>query len=169
MAKRTIFKDEAPCLSKICRPVERFDKRLAELIDDMAETMYEAGGCGLAASQIGILRRVVVIDCGDGLIELINPQIIETSGEEGRFEGCLSLPGKSGYVIRPTNVKVRAFDRHGDLFEYDAEGLFARAVMHEADHLDGKMYTRLVIDPPEGYTEEDNEEEYDEDGQEKAE
>lgn len=155
MAKRKIYTDDAPCLSKVCRPVERFDERLSELIDDLAETMYEAEGCGLAASQIGILRRVVVIDCGDGLVELVNPQIIETSGEEGHFEGCLSLPGKSGYVVRPAHVKVRAFDRKGDLYEYDTEGLFARAVMHETDHLDGKLYTRLVTEPPEGYSEEE--------------
>ncbi|NCB30477.1 MAG: peptide deformylase [Clostridia bacterium] len=159
MAKRKIFTDDAPCLTKVCRPVERFDDRLAELIEDMAETMYDAEGCGLAASQIGILRRVIVIDCGDGLVELVNPQVTETSGEEGRFEGCLSLPGKSGYVVRPTNVKVRAFDRKGDLYEYEAEGLFARAVMHEADHLEGKLYTRLVTDPPEGYTEDADAEE----------
>ncbi len=158
MAKRKIYTDDAPCLSKVCRPVERFDDRLAELIDDMAETMYEAEGCGLAASQIGILRRVVVIDSGDGLVELVNPQLVETSGEEGRFEGCLSLPGKSGYVVRPTHVKVRAFDRKGDLYEYDTEGLFARAVMHETDHLDGKLYTRLVTEPPEGYSEEEGQE-----------
>lgn len=168
MAKRKIFTDDAPCLSKVCRPVERFDEKLAELIDDMAETMYDAEGCGLAASQIGILRRVVVIDCGDGLVELVNPQIIQASGEEGRFEGCLSVPGKTGYVLRPTHVKVRAFDRQGDLYEYDAEGLFARAVMHETDHLEGKLYTRLVIDPPEGYKEEAPDEEQDE-GQEEDE
>ena len=101
MAKRKIFTDDAPCLYKVCRPVERFDGKLSELIDDMAETMYAAEGCGLAASQIGILRRVAVIDCGDGLVELVNPTIVETSGEEGCFEGCLSFPGKSGYVVRP--------------------------------------------------------------------
>lgn len=153
MAKRKIFTEEAPCLHKVCRPVERFDEKLAELIDDMAETMYDADGCGLAASQIGILRRVVVIDCGDGLVEMVNPQIVETEGEEGRFEGCLSVPGKSGYVVRPARVKVRAFDRKGELYEYDTEGLFARAVSHEMDHLDGKLYTRLVTEPPEGYSE----------------
>lgn len=157
MAKRKIYTDDAPCLSKVCRPVERFDERLAELIDDMAETMYDAEGCGLAASQIGILRRVVVIDCGEGLVELVNPVVVEMEGEDGRFEGCLSLPGKSGYVVRPQKVKVRAFDRNGDLYEYDAEGLFARAVMHETDHLDGKLYTRLVTEPPEGYSEEGQE------------
>ena len=154
MAIRNILKMGEPLLKKISRPVTSFDERLGTLLDDMAETMYEAEGCGLAASQIGILRRVVVIDCGDGLVELVNPQIIETSGGEGRFEGCLSLPGKSGYVIRPAHVKVRAFDRKGDLYEYDTEGLFARAVMHETDHLDGKLYTRLVTEPPEGYSEE---------------
>lgn len=155
MAKRKIFTDDAPCLYKVCRPVEKFDAKLAELIDDMAETMYDAEGCGLAASQIGILRRIAVIDCGDGLVELVNPKVIETKGEEGHFEGCLSFPGKSGYVVRPTYVKVQAFDRLGDLYEYEAEGLFARAVMHETDHLDGKVYTRLVTEPPEGYTEEE--------------
>lgn len=159
MAKRKIFTDDAPCLYKVCRPVERFDGKLSELIDDMAETMYAAEGCGLAASQIGILRRVAVIDCGDGLVELVNPTIVETSGEEGCFEGCLSFPGKSGYVVRPSHVKVRAYDRKGDLYEYEAEGLFARAVMHETDHLDGKVYTRLVTEPPEGYSETETEEE----------
>ena len=159
MAKRKIFTDDAACLYKVCRPVERFDKKLAELIDDMAETMYDADGCGLAASQIGILRRVVVIDCGDGLVELVNPQILETSGEEGAMEGCLSFPGKRGYVVRPSRVKVRAYDRKGKLYEYEAEGLFARAVMHETDHLDGNVYLRLVTDPPEGFQEDEEEEE----------
>ena len=158
MAKRKIFTDDAACLYKVCRPVERFDKKLAELIDDMAETMYDADGCGLAASQIGILRRVVVIDCGDGLVELVNPQILETSGEEGAMEGCLSFPGKRGYVVRPSRVKVRAYDRKGKLYEYEAEGLFARAVMHETDHLDGNVYLRLVTDPPEGFQEDEEEE-----------
>ncbi len=159
MAKRKIFTDDAACLYKVCRPVERFDKKLAELIDDMAETMYDADGCGLAASQIGILRRVAVIDCGDGLVELVNPQILETSGEEGAMEGCLSFPGKRGYVVRPSHVKVRAYDRKGKLYEYEAEGLFARAVMHETDHLDGNVYLRLVTDPPEGFQEDGEEEE----------
>ena len=158
MAKRKIFTVDAACLYKVCRPVERFDKKLAELIDDMAETMYDADGCGLAASQIGILRRVVVIDCGDGLVELVNPQILETSGEEGAMEGCLSFPGKRGYVVRPSRVKVRAYDRKGKLYEYEAEGLFARAVMHETDHLDGNVYLRLVTDPPEGFQEDEEEE-----------
>ena len=113
MAKRKIFTDDASCLYKVCRPVERFDGKLSELIDDMAETMYAAEGCGLAASQIGILRRVAVIDCGDGLVELVNPTILETAGEEGCFEGCLSFPGHNGAVTRPVAVKVRAQDRNG--------------------------------------------------------
>lgn len=154
MAIRKIFTDDAPCLYKVCRPVEKFDKRLGELIDDMAETMYDAEGVGLAASQIGILRRVVVIDCGDGLVELINPKIIETSGEEGDFEGCLSFPEKTGYVVRPSVVKLQAYDRNGDLFEYTGEGLFARAMLHECDHLDGHVYLEKVTEPPEGFAQE---------------
>lgn len=159
MGKRKIFTKEAPCLHKVCRPVEKFDAKLASLLDDMAETLYEAEGVGLAAPQVGILRRITVIDVGDGIVELINPEIIETSGEQGCFEGCLSVPGESGYVVRPNHVKVRAFDRTGKPVEYTCEGLFARAVMHETDHLDGLLYLRLVTDPPEGYGEEDGEEE----------
>ena len=140
MAIRQIFKNDAECLYKKCRPVERFDKKLSDLIDDMADTMYEADGVGLAAPQVGILRRVFVIDCGDGLVEMVNPEIIETSGEQGGMEGCLSYPGN---------------DRNGDLYEYEGEELFARAILHENDHLDGLIYTRLVTDPPEGYKEEE--------------
>ncbi|MCH5278717.1 MAG: peptide deformylase [Christensenellaceae bacterium] len=151
MAIRRIFTDNAPCLYKVCRPVEKFDKRLSELIDDMAETMYDAEGVGLAAPQIGILRRVAVIDCGDGLIELINPKIIETSGEEGDLEGCLSFPERTGYVVRPSVVKLQAYDRNGDLFEYTGEGLVARAMLHECDHLDGHVYLEKVTEPPEGF------------------
>ena len=154
MAKRQIFRDDASCLYKVCRPVEKFDRKLWQLLDDMADTMYEAEGVGLAAPQIGILRRAFVIDCGDGLVEMINPELLETSGEQGCFEGCLSFPGKSGYVVRPNYVKMRAYDRHGDLYEWEGEGLFARAMLHENDHLDGLVYGRLVTDPPEGYTEE---------------
>lgn len=155
MAIRQIFKNDAECLYKKCRPVERFDKKLSDLIDDMADTMYEADGVGLAAPQVGILRRVFVIDCGDGLVEMVNPEIIETSGEQGGMEGCLSFPGKHGYVVRPNHVRVQAYDRNGDLYEYEGEELFARAILHENDHLDGLIYTRLVTDPPEGYKEEE--------------
>jgi peptide deformylase len=158
MAKRRIFTGNAECLYKVCKPVDRFDRRLGILLDDMAETMYDAEGVGLAAPQVGILKRAVVIDCGDGIVELINPEILETSGEQGSFEGCLSFPGESGYVVRPNYVKVRAQNRDGDICEYDAEGLFARAVLHETDHLDGLVYKRLVTEPPEGYSEDEEEE-----------
>lgn len=133
-----------------CREVKRFDSRLGVLIDDMIETMRDADGVGLAAPQVGILRRVVVIDVGDGPIEMVNPVITESDGEQGGLEGCLSFPGQSGYVVRPNHVKVEAYDRNGDLYEYEGEGLFARAVFHECDHLDGKVYLRLVTEPPEG-------------------
>ncbi len=157
MAKRRIFTQDAECLHTVCRPVTDFNKRLATLLDDMLETMYDADGCGLAAPQVGILRRAVVIDCGEGPVELINPEITETSGEQGCFEGCLSFPGEHGYVVRPNHVKVRALDRRGDEHEYEAEGLFARAILHECDHLDGLVYKRLVTEPPEGYTEDEPE------------
>ncbi len=150
MAIRTIRKDNDPCLYIKCREVKKFDKRLSILIDDMIETMRDADGVGLAAPQVGILRRVVVIDVGDGPIEMVNPVILESDGEQGAMEGCLSFPGQSGYVIRPNHVKVEAYNRNGDLFEYEGEGLFARAVFHECDHLDGKVYLRLVTEPPEG-------------------
>lgn len=149
MALRTIRKDNDPCLYHKCREVKKFDQRLSDLIDDMIETMHDADGVGLAAPQVGILRRVVVIDIGDGPIEMVNPVILESSGEQGGLEGCLSFPGKSGYVVRPNYVKVKAYDRNGDLYEYEGEGLFARAVFHETDHLDGLVYLRLVQDPPE--------------------
>jgi len=159
MAKRQIFKDDAECLYRKCRPVEKFDDKLAQLLDDLAETMYEAEGVGLAAPQVGVLRRAFVIDCGEGLVEMVNPVLLETSGEQGCYEGCLSFPGQSGYVVRPNVVKMEAYDRHGDLYEYEGEGLFARAMLHEYDHLDGLVYRRLVTDPPEGYTEEQEDEE----------
>lgn len=148
MAIRMIRKDNDPCLYMKCREVKKFDQRLGVLIDDMIETMRDADGVGLAAPQVGILRRVVVIDIGDGTIEMVNPVILESDGEQGGMEGCLSFPGKSGYVIRPNHVKVEACDRNGDLYEYEGEGLFARAVFHECDHLDGKVYLRLVTEPP---------------------
>ncbi len=153
MAKRKICTGEAECLYKVCKPVIKFDQRLATLLDDMAETMYDAEGVGLAAPQVGVLKRAVVIDVGEGLVELINPEILETSGEQGCFEGCLSFPGEHGYVVRPNFVRVRAQDRGGETHEYVVEALFARAVLHENDHLDGLVYKRLVTDPPEGYEE----------------
>lgn len=155
MALRTIRVEDDPCLYKTCRPVEKFDKRLSELIDDMFDTMHEADGVGLAAPQIGILRRVAVIDTGDAVMELVNPEIIERSGVYGDMEGCLSFPGKSGYVERASHVRVRAFDRHGQAHEYDADLLDARAVQHELDHLDGLVYLRLATDPPEDFGKEE--------------
>ena len=150
MAKRRIMTGDAECLYKVCRKVDNFDKRLAVLLDDMAETMYDAEGVGLAAPQVGILKRAVVIDCGDGLVELINPEILETSGEQGGYEGCLSFPGESGYVVRPNHVRVRAMNRFGEECEYEGDGLFARAILHETDHLNGLVYKRLVTEAPEG-------------------
>lgn len=158
MAKRRIMTGDAECLYKVCRKVDNFDKRLAVLLDDMAETMYDAEGVGLAAPQVGILKRAVVIDCGDGLVELINPEILETSGEQGGYEGCLSFPGESGYVVRPNHVHVRAMNRFGEECEYEGEGLFARAILHETDHLNGLVYKRLVTEAPEGYDENEEDE-----------
>ena len=158
MAKRRIMTGDAECLYKVCRKVDNFDKRLAVLLDDMAETMYDAEGVGLAAPQVGILKRAVVIDCGNGLVELINPEILETSGEQGGYEGCLSFPGESGYVVRPNHVRVRAMNRFGEECEYEGEGLFARAILHETHHLNGLVYKRLVTEAPEGYDENEEDE-----------
>lgn len=151
MALRTIRTDDEPCLYKVCRPVERFDARLSELIDDMYETMKAADGAGLAASQIGILRRVVVIDIGEGKIELVNPRIVSQEGTQGCFEACLSFPGQRGYVERAEHVVVEGYDRNGTLQTFDTQGFFARAVQHELDHLDGIVYLTRKTEPPEGF------------------
>ena len=145
MALRTIVTEGDSVLNKKCRQVTKFDDRLHMLLDDMTDTLLEAGGVGLAAPQVGILRRVVVIDLEeDGILELINPEIIETSGEQDGMEGCLSVPGKWGMVKRPNVVKVRAQDRDGEWFEVEGEELIARCFCHEIDHLDGRLYTELV-------------------------
>ena len=142
MAIRSIVKFGEEVLNKKCRPVEKFDQKLAILLDDMKETLYDADGVGLAAPQVGILRRVVVIDDGSGLLELINPEILETSKEtQIDAEGCLSNPGQYGMVERPYRVKVRAQDRSGNWFEKEGEGLLARAFCHELDHLEGILFT----------------------------
>ena len=146
MAIRNIRYDGDDILRKVCRPVEKMDDRTLTLIDDMFDTMYEANGVGLAAPQVGILKRIVVIDVGEGPIVLINPQIIESSGEQTGEEGCLSVPGKFGIVTRPDRVKVRAFDENMNEFEMEGEGLLARAFCHELDHLDGKLYVELAED-----------------------
>ena len=131
-------------LRKKARPVERIDDRILTLLDDMAETMYNAEGVGLAAPQVGILRRVVVIDVGEGIIELINPEIIEQEGEQVAIEGCLSIPGLSGMVKRPARVVVSALNRHGERIEIEGTDLLARALCHEIDHLDGILYVDKV-------------------------
>ena len=140
MALRNIVKEGDEVLRKKCRAVDKIDDRILTILDDMAETLYDSGGVGLAAPQVGILRRIVVIDVGEGLIELINPEIIATSGEQTDDEGCLSVPDKFLPVSRPNVVKVRALDRYGKSFTMEGEGLLARAFCHEIDHLDGKMF-----------------------------
>ena len=145
MAIRNIRLDGDDILRKTCRPVTKMDDRTLTLIDDMFDTMYEANGVGLAAPQVGILKRIVVIDvCDDNPLCLINPEIIEADGEQTGEEGCLSVPGMSGQVTRPNYVKVKALDMDMNEQIYEGEGLLARAFCHELDHLDGKMYTRLV-------------------------
>ena len=146
MAIREIRKYDDPALYKVCRPVEKFDERLGELLDDMAETMYQANGVGLAAPQVGNLRRVVVIDVGDGIIELVNPRILRTAGSETTSEGCLSFPGEYGLVERPTEVEIEAEDRHGKTFRMTGHDLLARAFCHETDHLDGKVFKTIAIE-----------------------
>ncbi len=131
-------------LTKVCKPVDKLTLRTRILIGDMLDTMYEAGGVGLAAPQVGILKRIVVIDVGEGPIVLINPEIVETAGEQTGDEGCLSLPGKSGVVTRPNYVKVKALDEDMNEIELEGEELLARAFCHEIDHLDGHMYVEKV-------------------------
>ena len=146
MALRNIRIMGEKVLEKVSRPVDEVTPRIRDLVEDMLETMYDAGGVGLAAPQVGILKRIVVIDTeGDNPYVLINPEILETSGEQTGDEGCLSLPGKTGTVTRPDHVKVRAYDLDMNPFELVGEGLLARAICHECDHLDGVMYTSHVV------------------------
>lgn len=145
MALRNIVKVGDPILNKKCRTVEKFDEKLSDLIDDMFETMYNADGVGLAAPQVGLLKRVVVIDVGDGPIELVNPEITMTEGEQMEKEGCLSLPGKYGLCKRPAKVQVKAQDRSGKWQVFTGEELKARCFCHEIDHLDGILFTSKVI------------------------
>lgn len=142
MALRKIIEQGDECLTKVCRPVEAFNRRLHTLLDDMTETLQEANGAGLAAPQVGILRRVCLVldEEQETYLELINPEIVETSGEQTGLEGCLSVPGKWGIVTRPNKVRVRAQDRFGDWFEAEGEGLTARAFCHEIEHLDGHLF-----------------------------
>ena len=144
MALRTIRVQGDSVLTKKSRTVDKMTPRIGELITDMLDTMYDAMGVGLAAPQVGILKRIVVIDVGEGPIVLINPEILETSGEQTGDEGCLSVPGKTGVVTRPNHVVVRALDENMDEIEVEGEGLLARAICHECAHLDGQLYTELV-------------------------
>ena len=145
MAIRNIVKDGDDILRKVCRSQLTFDDRLATILDDMIETMYAADGVGLAAPQVGILRRYCVIDIGEGVIELINPVIVSTEGEQCDQEGCLSFPGEYGMVSRPEKVTVRAQNRNGENFTITGEGLLARALCHEIDHLDGIVYKDRLV------------------------
>ena len=145
MAKLKIVKLGDETLRKVCRPVDKITPRILTLLDDMAETMHAANGCGLAAPQVGVLRRIVVVEVEEGqLIELINPKIIAYSGEQEDAEGCLSVPGKCGTVKRPMHVTVRAMNRHGETFYITGSELLARAFCHELDHLDGKLYIDIA-------------------------
>ena len=147
MGLRKILTDKEPALHKVCKPVTAFDEKLHKLLDDMRETLIDSNGVGLAAPQVGILRRIFLVDVGlDGeqIIEFINPEILETDGEQEGAEGCLSVPGRYGLVKRPYWVKVRAQDRDGNWFEAEGEELIGRCFCHENDHLDGIVYTEVM-------------------------
>lgn len=144
MGLRKILTDKDPALHKVCKPVVNFDKKLHKLLDDMAETLADANGVGLAAPQVGILRRVVIVDTGEEILELVNPTLLETDGEQEGPEGCLSVPGKYGLVKRPYYAKVRAQNRYGEWYEAEGEELTARCFCHELDHLDGIVYTEVM-------------------------
>lgn len=145
MALRTIRIQGDPVLTKKCKEIKEVTPKIKELVEDMLETMYEANGVGLAGPQVGVLKRIVVIDVGEGPIVMINPVIVESSGEQTGDEGCLSLPGKAGCVTRPNYVKARFFDENMDEYEIEGTELLARAICHELDHLDGHMYTEKVV------------------------
>ena len=162
MGLRKILTDKEPALHKVCKPVTNFDSKLFKLLDDMRDTLIESGGVGLAAPQVGILRRVVLVDVGEEdneIVEFINPEMLETAGEQYGPEGCLSVPGKYGLVKRPYYAKVRAQDRNGDWFVAEGEELIARCFCHELDHLDGIVYTekmdRFLTEEELEYDEED--------------
>ena len=144
MAIRTILTDEEPILHKVCKPVEKFDQRLWQLLDDMADTLAKANGVGLAAPQIGVQRRIFIMDAGDGLKECINPTILDRRGEQECVEGCLSSPGQYGMIHRPAVVKLQAQNRHGKYFIVTLEGLAAQCAEHESDHLDGVLFKSKV-------------------------
>ncbi|MBR5679287.1 MAG: peptide deformylase [Clostridia bacterium] len=145
MAILNIVKEGDPLLRKKCRPVTEITPRILTLLDDMRETLIEANGAGLAAPQVGILRRIALVDLGEEIVELINPEILETEGEQEEVEGCLSVPDVWGITKRPAWVKVRAMNRNGEEFEVEGEGLNARCLCHEIDHLDGHLFTDNVV------------------------
>lgn len=146
MAKLKIRKAGDEILRKVCRPVEEITPRILTLLDDMTETMRAADGCGLAAPQVGVLRRIAVVEVEEGnVIELINPRIIAIAGEQQESEGCLSIPGRYGITRRPKHVTVRALNRKGEIFEVSGSDLLARAFCHEIDHLDGRLFTDVAI------------------------
>ena len=144
MGLRKILTDKEPALHKVCKPVTNFDAKLHKLLDDMRGTLLDSGGVGLAAPQVGILRRVVTVDVGDEILELVNPTLVETEGEQVGPEGCLSVPGRYGLVKRPYYAKVRAQNRFGEWFEAEGEELIGRCFCHELDHLDGIIYTEVM-------------------------
>ncbi len=144
MGLRKILTHKESALHKVCKPVTAFDQKLHTLLEDMRETLIESGGVGLAAPQVGILRRVVLVDTGEEILELVNPELLETDGEQVGAEGCLSVPGRYGLVKRPYWAKVRAQDRFGDWYEVEGEELIARCFCHELDHLDGILYTEVM-------------------------
>ncbi|RKD27837.1 peptide deformylase [Caminicella sporogenes DSM 14501] len=146
MAIRNIRKNDDPILRKVSKTVDKIDDKIKELIDDMAETMYNADGVGLAAPQVGILKRVIVIDIGGGLIELINPEILSEKGKQIDIEGCLSVPNVTGKVERPERVKVKGLDRNGEEVIIEAKGFLARAFCHEIDHLNGILFVDKLIE-----------------------
>ena len=158
MALRTIRIQGDPVLTKKCREITEMTPKIKELIDDMLDTMYEANGVGLAGPQVGVLKRIVVIDIGEGPVVMSNPVILEKSGEQTGDEGCLSLPGKAGTVTRPNYVKARACDENMEEYEIEGTELMARAICHELDHLDGHMYTEIVEGPLHDVTYDDPEE-----------
>ncbi len=144
MAIRMVREQDEPVLRKKCKDVKEITPKILELLDDLADTMYEANGVGLAAPQVGMLKKIVVIDIGEGLFEFINPVILESSGSQTGNEGCLSVPGKMGQVTRPNYVKVQYLNRNGELVTTEGEGLMARAICHELDHLEGRLYIDIV-------------------------